>query len=732
MPTKAKTRKAPAPAEPVPAPAPTQGPPPEEYLGRLPLGDIRPCPFNPRKCFPADDIEALAGSIRALGLKDRLLVRPVAAPGKELELRDGCWLNVGHYELVDGERRFRALSLIDDSHEVGKVPVVVRRLTDAQARSIMVASREQSRELLAGELAAGYAAMLADGKTVERIAAEVGESAGHVRSVLRLGRLPAFALEAVDSGRLPRSVAELVARVPGEKARAECAARVIAGDPYGYAPGEKAPKPDEDGPMTYRVAEDFIARHFQVELKQASFGRKALDLVEGAGSCDDCPKRAGNDPEAKAAGTRADVCLDPACFRAKTEAHNKRALAAAKATGRTVLPAKEADKLFAAWGEHRLSYGSGYVDLDAKCHESGANGRTYRSLLKAVPAEKVVVAVDPSGAPRELVRADAAAKVLREEHKIGARSTSVDRDSSYAREQAKLRKKAEAGKLAQRSAIARAAEVMEKAFAPVDGHAFAGAVPLLRRVAAAVSDFAGADACRAIAGRRGLAKEKFGDRGAVAKLAEGLSSPRELVALIAECAAARMSWGWGSFHYSGHQDKDEVAFWAAFGVDRKKLFEAAQAAQADQKKVAKPDKAKTKPAGPPKPRKPPARKKSAEEQLEDLGLLSKPGERPPVTEPVGDLPLIRVDGFPASVAHALARPHPNVKTLADLGERVEGYEVTKPAGPGDGTAAAVYETIVRLVGFDGFLATAARDAVMKHLRPGWKAPAATPPEPEQP
>jgi len=56
------------------------------------------------------------------------------------------------------------------------------------------------------------------------------------------------------------------------------------------------------------------------ELKGAPFDRLALDLVPGAGSCEECPKRTGNCP-GKYPDARADVCMDPECYRAKVEAH---------------------------------------------------------------------------------------------------------------------------------------------------------------------------------------------------------------------------------------------------------------------------------------------------------------------------------------------------------------------------------------------------------------------------
>lgn len=92
----------------------------------------------------------------------------------------------------------------------------------------------------------------------------------------------------------------------------------------------------------------------------------------------------------------------------------------------------------------------------------------------------------------------------------------------------------------------------------------------------------------------------------------------------------------------------------------------------------------------------------------------------PVTKPLGDLPLFRIEGFPDSVAHVLEKRDDAVKTLGDLEKHVTRNATTILANLP--TEQVVYETITRLVGMDGLLATMARDAVMKHTRPGWMPP----------
>jgi ParB/RepB/Spo0J family partition protein len=342
-----KTAKAKKPSPPtasaaarsVRAPALPSGEAGAKLHGGLRLDEIRACPFNTRKRFDDADLAGLADSIRAIGLKDALLVRPVGADGAAVDLSDPDWRAKSEYfELVDGERRFRALALVNETHEVSTVPVIVQNLTDDQVRAIMLASREQSRDLAPSELVAGYADLRSRMADDAAVAAAVGKPLTYVRSVLRLARLPAWALAAVDKGTLPRATAELVARVPGEESRKRAAACVLLGL---ISPRDLGPDPDAweawcrgekhkgtrivvetATPLSYRDTRDLITNHFTKELKGAPFARKSLDLVPEAGACDPCPKRAANDADAVAEGTRGDVCLDPDCYREKVAAHD--------------------------------------------------------------------------------------------------------------------------------------------------------------------------------------------------------------------------------------------------------------------------------------------------------------------------------------------------------------------------------------------------------------------------
>lgn len=346
--TKAKPKPADTPADADSAdgrtargPSAHEAPPggvPAQVDGVVPLKSVRPSPLNPRKSFPQAGIDALADSFAKHGITSRLLVRPVGEPGKVPFLDRGEWVGLDHFELIDGERRFRAATKLD----LPEVPVSVRWADDATALELMLVANDQREDVPPSEQAAGYAALVGMGRTLEQISAATGQPRGFVRAALAIAKLPPWALAAVDAGALSRSAAEHVARVPGEESRKRAAACVLLGldDPKKL---DDVWNDDEDWEeaaanstnhtkaLSQRETKELIRTHFQRQLKGAPFSLKVLYTPAGAEpggeaalpACDLCPKRAGNDAEAQAEGVRQDVCLDPECFGVKVEAYRE-------------------------------------------------------------------------------------------------------------------------------------------------------------------------------------------------------------------------------------------------------------------------------------------------------------------------------------------------------------------------------------------------------------------------
>lgn len=158
---------------------------PAEFPGvhEVPLTQIRPNPRQPRHHLDERALQELETSIRAQGILQPLLVRPV----------DGA------YELVAGERRFVAARRAG----LDRVPVVVREISDDRVLEASLVENLQREDLDPIDEALGYQALLEDlGYTQERIAERVGKDRTTVANSLRLLTLPQDVQDLVSRGTL--------------------------------------------------------------------------------------------------------------------------------------------------------------------------------------------------------------------------------------------------------------------------------------------------------------------------------------------------------------------------------------------------------------------------------------------------------------------------------------------------------------------------------------------------
>src|SRR5579883_3293191 len=561
-----------------PAPAPAGHPVDRD----VPLDRLHPSPLNPRKRFDEAALAELAASIRARGVLQPLVVRPAKAG-------DGA----GQYEVVAGERRYRAARLAG----LAAVPCRVVELDDRGALEVMVIENEQRSDVSALEKADGYAALVeGHGVPVEEIAARVGKSVSTVRNLLALRGLPAVAREALERGEIPASTAGVIVRVPGAEAREQVARKVLAGDLWCRdeppTDAELARIRQQGGPpLTYRQAKDVVRDGYTVELKSAPFSRKSLELLPGAGSCEACPKRAGNlaavDPEF--ADVRADVCTDPECYRRKVEAHAAGVVEAQRASGRPVLAGKEAAALFTSYAPHRMASES-WLDLGAACHQDEKD-RSWQKLVGKQLAGEVTVAVDPAGLAHRLVPARRAREVLEKDHGIRPSRAGFGSSASeerYRREQRARAEKAKAGKAAAREANAAVAARAEAVLGAAMAGGGAEPLGMLRALVAQTCDIAWSEACHQVETRRGARgpgdrRDGSKSRDSVKDLVAAAGSAGELLGIWAELVAARCSIGWGSESHYDVRRHEDGPFWEAFDVDPAGLRKAAAKAAREKK-----------------------------------------------------------------------------------------------------------------------------------------------------
>lgn len=151
-----------------------------EELRQLPVELVSPNPNQPRRAFEEETLSALAESIRQRGMLQPILVRPL--PG-------------GRYELIAGERRWRAAQLA----ELESLPAIVRYQEDAASLELALIENMAREDLNPVEEARACAALVEElGLTREEVGLRVGRGRVAVSNLIRLLDLPDEALELIE------------------------------------------------------------------------------------------------------------------------------------------------------------------------------------------------------------------------------------------------------------------------------------------------------------------------------------------------------------------------------------------------------------------------------------------------------------------------------------------------------------------------------------------------------
>jgi ParB family transcriptional regulator, chromosome partitioning protein len=141
---------------------------------------------NPRSSFPEAELAELAESIRAKGLVQPIIVRRNP-------------LQSGQYEIVAGERRWRAAAMAG----LHSVPVIVRELSDKEMLEFAIIENVQRSDLNPIEEAGGYRDLIERFQySQEQVAEIIGKSRPHVANMLRLLKLPLGVQSLVQAGKL--------------------------------------------------------------------------------------------------------------------------------------------------------------------------------------------------------------------------------------------------------------------------------------------------------------------------------------------------------------------------------------------------------------------------------------------------------------------------------------------------------------------------------------------------
>ena len=153
---------------------------------RIPISKLRANPLQPRRLFNKESISELAASIKSKGLVQPILVRPSEK-------------NPGDYEIIAGERRWRAAQIA----QLHEMPAVIKNLNDIESLEIAIIENVQRSDLTVIEEAAGYKKLIESyGHTQEQLSEIVGKSRSHVANIMRLLTLPQSIQDMITEGKI--------------------------------------------------------------------------------------------------------------------------------------------------------------------------------------------------------------------------------------------------------------------------------------------------------------------------------------------------------------------------------------------------------------------------------------------------------------------------------------------------------------------------------------------------
>jgi ParB family transcriptional regulator, chromosome partitioning protein len=180
------------------------------YFEELSISSVTPNPRQPRQAFDEEALDELAASIREVGLLQPVVVRRVMP---------------GHYELIMGERRWRACQRA----ELEQIPAIVRATADDDLLRDALMENLHREQLNPLEEAAAYQQLLDDfGATHEELARKVGRSRPHISNTLRLLHLPPAVQRRVAAGVLSAGHARALLTLDDPEAQDHLAHRIVA------------------------------------------------------------------------------------------------------------------------------------------------------------------------------------------------------------------------------------------------------------------------------------------------------------------------------------------------------------------------------------------------------------------------------------------------------------------------------------------------------------------------
>ena len=180
----------------------------ENDIKEIPVSEIRPNPYQPRKTFNEEALNELAESIKNYGVFQPIIVKK----------------GLRGYDLIAGERRLRASKIAG----LTKIPAIVKEFTDDEMREISLLENIQRENLTAIELAWAYKGII-DNLDIrqEDLAQKIGKSRSHVTNTLGLLNLPKSVQEMILNGKISMGHARVLSKMDDDDEVIKLADRIV-------------------------------------------------------------------------------------------------------------------------------------------------------------------------------------------------------------------------------------------------------------------------------------------------------------------------------------------------------------------------------------------------------------------------------------------------------------------------------------------------------------------------
>jgi ParB family chromosome partitioning protein len=248
----------------------------EGGLIEVPVAAVSPNPRQPRERFEDEGLQALARSIREVGVLQPVVVR---------RIEDG-------YELVAGERRLRAAKLAG----LATVPALIRESDDTESLREALIENIHRENLGPLELAAAFQELLDEGVSQDEVAERLGYSRAHIANTVRLLALPAAVQRLLAEGRLSAGHARALLALDDAEGQEALGLRAVAEElsvrqvedlvrAYTGHPASRRPRPETAAPdprllQMEEVLGDALGTRVRIQ-KGRRKGRIVIDFGSG-------------------------------------------------------------------------------------------------------------------------------------------------------------------------------------------------------------------------------------------------------------------------------------------------------------------------------------------------------------------------------------------------------------------------------------------------------------------